>query len=364
MTEPGESTPTLTIASSRGPYPVHLGDGLLGRSWELLGPLLESRPVVILSQRRIRRLHGERLLASWPAGRPAPLWIEVPQGEKAKTLGWLQRVASRLAAAARPRSTVLLAFGGGVVGDLGGFVAATYMRGLDWVQVPTTVLAQVDSSVGGKVAVNLPQGKNLVGAFYPPNQVLMDPAVLGTLPRRELLAGQVEMVKIALLQDAAFFARLREELPDPPDWVPLLRGAVAAKAAVVAADEREAGLRMGLNLGHTMGHALEAAGGYRRWVHGEAVALGIRYAYRLARRLGTVGDAEVAAVDAVLVGKGLAPPVPRLPFRGLAARLTRDKKADASGVRWVLPTGIGSWRLEPGIPAATLEETWKELQDG
>jgi 3-dehydroquinate synthase len=257
---------------------------------------------------------------------------------------------------------VLLALGGGVVGDLAGFVAATYMRGIDWVQVPTSLLAQVDSSVGGKVAVNLPQGKNLMGAFYPPDAVLLDPTTLSTLARREHLAGQAEVVKYGLLRDREFFRRCVAEFPNPLDYTPFLIRSLEHKAAVVAQDEREAGLRMGLNLGHTMGHAIEAAGEYRRWGHGASVALGLRYVYRLARRLGTVSPEELAEVEDFLVLSRISPPVPKLAATGLLRRLKRDKKSTQDRVRWVLPTGIGSWRMEEGIPQEVLADVWRELQ--
>lgn len=356
---------TLEIESSRGTYPVRVGAGLLEHSWEHLGDLLRDRPVVIVTQRRIRRLYGKRLLASWPSGeeRPAPVWLEIPQGEKAKTLPWLQRLCSRMARRSLPRSTVLVALGGGVVGDLAGFVAASYLRGIDWVQVPTTLLAQVDSSVGGKVAVNLPQGKNLVGAFYPPDAVLVDPATLGTLARRELLAGQAEVVKTALVRDPEFYSRCRRELPAPGDYTPFLVRSLELKAEVVARDEREGGLRMCLNLGHTMGHAIEAAGGYKRWVHGQAVALGLRYVFLLAARLGTLPRKQAEDVEVFLRESGISPPVPRLGFEGLLKRMQRDKKASARGIRWILPTGIGSWKLEEGVPDEDLAAAWEELQE-
>jgi 3-dehydroquinate synthase len=353
---------SLHIEAGRGAYPVHVEPGCLARSWELLEPVLSGRRVAVITQRRLRRLYGRKLTASWPA-EVEPLWLEVPQGEKAKTLRWLERLCARLARAGMTRGDAIVALGGGVVGDLAGFVAASWMRGVRWVQVPTSLLAQVDSSVGGKVAVNLPQGKNLVGAFYPPDVVLMDPDTLGTLPRRELLAGCAEVAKYGLIRDASFFARCEEELPEPADWVPILVDSVRHKAEVVAADEREKGERMSLNLGHTMGHALEAAGRYSRLVHGEAVNLGIRYVYRLARHLGTTSDEDVARVDALFAGGLRGPSAPRLAPDGLLATMRRDKKADAGGIRWVLPVGVGAWRLEAGVDDELVARTYQELVD-
>ena len=352
----------LEIAAGRGAYPVHVEAGCLARSWGLLEPVLGGRRVVVITQRRLRRLFGEALTASWPEA-ARPLWLEVPQGEKAKSFAWLERLCCKLARAGLTRSDALVALGGGVVGDLAGYVAASYMRGVRWVQVPTSLLAQVDSSVGGKVAVNLPQGKNLVGAFYPPDAVLMDPQTLRTLPRRELLAGCAEVAKYGLIRDAEFFQRCEGALPAPPDWVPFLVDSVRHKAEVVAADEREKGERMSLNLGHTMGHALEAAGRYERWVHGEAVNMGVRYAYRLARRLGTASDEDVARVDALFAGRLRGPLAPHMKSDGLLKTMRRDKKADAEGIRWVLPVGIGAWRLETGVGDELVAEVYQELVD-
>lgn len=352
----------LDIAAGRGAYPVHVEAGCLARSWDHLEPTLAGRRVAVITQRRLRRLYGKALTESWPDA-VRPLWLEVPQGEQAKSLRWLERLTSRLARAGFTRSDALVALGGGVVGDLAGFVAASYMRGVPWVQVPTSLLAQVDSSVGGKVAVNLPQGKNLVGAFYPPDAVLMDPDTLRTLPRRELRAGCAEVAKYGLIRDADFFARCEAALPEPGDWVPLLVDSVRHKAEVVAADEREKGERMSLNLGHTMGHALEAAGRYSELVHGEAVNLGIRYVYRLARRLGTTSDDDVARVDALYAGRLRGPRAPRRVAEGLLKTMRRDKKADAGGIRWVLPVGIGAWRLETGVPDETIAAAYRELVD-
>lgn len=359
-TRSSEAPLEIRVRAAAHEYPVWIGAGVLARSWEFLGQHLEERPVAIVTHRRLRRLYGKALTASWPAEQ-RPLWLEVPVGEGAKSLTWVRRLTSALARDSFPRAGRLVALGGGVVGDLCGFVASCYHRGVGFVQVPTTVVSQVDSSVGGKTGVNLPQGKNLVGAFHAPLAVLMDPMTLGTLPRRELLAGQAEVVKYGLLRDPALFERCARELPDPPDWRPFLEASVRHKASVVEADEREAGERRCLNLGHTMGHALEAAGRFSELLHGEAVALGTRFVYRVAARLGAVTAEDLARVDAFYRETGVAPAYPRYPYKRLRKLLARDKKADAAGLVWVLPTGIGSWRIERGIDDALLEEVHREL---
>lgn len=360
----GEAAPVeptrVEVDSGRGPYPVWIGAGLLEDSWRYLGEVLGDRPVAILTHRRLRRMFGARLIASWPEGRGV-LWLEVPIGEQAKTFPWLRRCLEQLARARFPRDGVVVALGGGVPGDLAGFVAASWMRGVEYVQVPTTLVSQVDSSVGGKTAINLPQGKNLVGAFHPPRVVLADTATLASLPRRELLAGQAEVVKYALLRDRSMFERLERELPDPPSWDPIVAACVRHKAEVVSADEREAGLRRCLNLGHTLGHAIEAAGKFRRHLHGEAVALGTRFAYRLAAKLGVLGQDEVARVDRFYQATGIAPAYPRYAFERLERWMLRDKKVAQGSLKFVLPTGIGAWRIEADPDSAAMRAAHDEL---
>ncbi len=352
----------LRIRAERHEYPVRFEAGLLARSWEFLSPWLEGRPVAIVTHRRLRRLFGRTLTASWPATL-RPDWIEVETGEGAKRWSSLRRITETMARRGHRRDSVVVALGGGVVGDLAGFAASIFQRGIDVIQVPTTVVAQVDSSVGGKTAIDLPQGKNLVGSFHPPRAVLVDPLTLSSLPGRELRAGLAEVVKIALLGDPAFFVRLEAELPTPPDWIPILLTAVRAKAAVVEADERESGPRRSLNLGHTLGHALEAAGGYRTLLHGEAVALGTRFVVRLAERLGEFPTEDRRRVDALLVGNRIAPPWPRTPFDRLTRWIGRDKKAGPGGVTWILPTGIGSWRPLVGPDPDLLVAVYRELAE-
>lgn len=355
---------TVEVRAAARTYPVWIGPGLLSRAAERLGSLLAGHKLALVTQRKLWAPLGKPLVAGLvAAGLPRPTVLEIPDGERAKTMAWAQRLCVRLARERFTRGDLVLALGGGVVGDLAGFVAAVFLRGIGHVQIPTTLLAQVDSSVGGKVAVNLPQGKNLVGSFHPPVAVLVDPLALGSLPARQLRAGAAEVVKYGLIGDPGFFARCVRELPRPTDWTPFVEASVAAKARVVELDETEQGPRRGLNLGHTLGHALEAAGGYSTLLHGEAVAIGTRYVYRLAAHLGACPQDAALEVDRFFVASGLAPPCPRHGFAKLAALMGRDKKADGRGVRWVLPTGIGSWRLAEGLDPGLLEQVYRELVD-
>lgn len=352
----------LSIPSSRGTYPVWIGDGILSESWNFLGPILGQRPVAVVTQRRLLRLFQKPLTESWPRGQKAPLWIEIPQGEKAKSLAQIQRAASKLARASFPRDGVLVALGGGVVGDYAGCLASLYMRGVDWIQVPTTLLAQVDSSVGGKVAVNLPQGKNLLGAFYPPNAVLMDPATLRSLPAREIRAGATEILKMGLIQSPELFERCQREFPRPVSWIPFQAEAVRLKAEVVAEDETEKGRRMVLNLGHTYGHALEALGGYRQLIHGEAVALGLEFAFRLAAKRERISLDVRDRVLQVLKQGELLPELPDFAPEKIYRRMLGDKKATSKGLRFILPTGIGDVEVISDLSQGEVFQIHQEMR--
>jgi 3-dehydroquinate synthase len=281
----------------------------------------------------------------------------IPAGERQKSLGRLGWVLARLIAAGLERRDTLVAFGGGVVGDLGGFAAATYLRGIALVQVPTTLLAMVDSAVGGKVGVNLPAGKNLAGAFHQPRLVYTPLSTLATLPRRELRSGLAEVIKAGMIGDRTLFAHLERNLEDilvlsPPALRTAVARAVRFKARIVAADERESGRRMILNYGHTVGHAIEAATSYRRYRHGEAIALGMVAAGRLALLTGLC-DAETAArQDLLLARAGLPLDAAGLPRGRVLAALTRDKKVHEGKIRFVFAPRVGSARVHAVPPAA------------
>jgi 3-dehydroquinate synthase len=345
------SAATSTVIEVRTPsaeYAVEIGVGLV----ELVGSRLDAllggglsagrQKAFVVTSPEIDRLWGERL----EAGFPAPLTrLMVPAGEEQKRLGTVERLVEELAGLGADRDSVLVALGGGVIGDMTGFVAAMYMRGIRYVGVPTTLLAQVDSSLGGKTGVNLAAGKNLVGAFHHPLAVYADVAALETLPAEELRAGLQEAVKAGIIRDAELFEFLETQSAavlagDRAALKRVVVDSVRVKAQVVSADEREGGLRMILNLGHTLGHAIEAATGYKQLLHGEAVAWGMLAAVAIAKRRGLVTVAEHDRVERVILTYG---PLKR--FEAEAAQLValtaKDKKNRSGDRKFVLPRGIG-----------------------
>ena len=342
----------LEVALGDRSYDVLVGSGLLGSAGERLRPLVKTSRVVVITDETVAALHLDELLRGLEAADIEAKTFVVPAGEATKSFTQLSQLVEDILASGIERGTPLVALGGGVVGDLAGFAAAVTLRGLDFIQVPTTLLSQVDSSVGGKTAINVPQGKNLVGAFHQPRMVLADSGVLLTLPRRQLLAGYAETVKIGLIEDPSFFAWLEGHGTSVCDGDPAaLRHAVltacAAKAQVVAADERESGVRALLNLGHTFGHALEAEVGYGdELLHGEAVAIGMVMAFELSAHLGLCPAAEAARVRRHLASVGLPTGLESLPGRTwnadvLIEHMTRDKKVRNGRIAFVLARGIG-----------------------
>jgi 3-dehydroquinate synthetase len=276
--------------------------------------------------------------------------VMLPDGERGKTLAQLERAAVALLRAGCTRRSLVVAIGGGAVSDAAGFLAATFMRGVPWVAVPTTLLSMVDAAIGGKTAVNLPGAKNAVGAFHPPSAVLADPAALATLPAREVRSGMGEVLKYAALRPALLgrFARLRGALPDAA----LVAECAQAKVDVVRADPTERGERKLLNLGHTFGHGVEAAGRFERFTHGESVAVGLAFAFRLAARMGRIGPLAVAEVEDAIRGAGLPCRVDRPVARRAASLMGYDKKRTSAGLRWVLPRARGaSWTVEWDVEA-------------
>jgi 3-dehydroquinate synthase len=278
-----------------------------------------------------------------------------------------ERVAGSLLAQGADRRSLLIAFGGGVIGDLGGFVASTYMRGIDYVQVPTTVVAQVDSAIGGKTAVNVGAMKNLVGTFAPPRLVLADPGVLATLDERTFRSGLYEVVKHAVISGPRLFRRLEEALDtllpsNARNIGPILAEAAQVKVYVVSRDEREAGLRRVLNLGHTFGHALEEITHYRRFLHGEAVAWGMLAATTLAGRAGLIKPGEALRITTLIRRVGKLPPIRDLRAEQVVALLTRDKKSVGGRIHWVLPERIGRIRIVADIPPADAASAFREVQ--
>lgn len=352
----------LEVALGERAYPILIGAGLLERAGEWIAPLLKGRRrVVVITDTNVGPLHLPRLTAGLAAAGMSVDTVTVPAGEGSKSWAGIADLVDRLLDLRVDRGTLLLALGGGVIGDLVGFAAAITMRGVDFVQIPTTLLAQVDSSVGGKTGINTKAGKNLVGSFHQPRLVLADMDCIATLPPRQLRAGYAEIVKHTVLGDAAMFAWLEAGggaallAGDRAALARAVRHSCETKAAIVAADEREGGQRALLNLGHTFGHALEAETGFSdTLLHGEAVAIGMVQALDLSVRLGLCPAADKARLVAHLVACGL--PVDQKACGGpfdpatLVAHMRLDKKAKAGELTFVLCTGLGSAIVRDGVP--------------
>ncbi|MGD0696799.1 MAG: 3-dehydroquinate synthase [Terriglobia bacterium] len=291
----------------------------------------------------------------------------VPAGENSKSLRMAGQVAGELLECGADRRSLLIALGGGVVGDLGGFVASTYMRGIDLVQAPTTVVAQVDSAIGGKTGVNLGAMKNLIGTFHPPRIVVAEPIVLTSLEPRAFRSGLYEMVKHGMLAGSPLFDELEAKLGTlrPDDMTvlePLLASAAKVKVDVVSRDEREARLRMALNLGHTFGHAIEEATGYRRFLHGEAIGWGLLVIIRLGERLKLLGQRDAERMARLVTKVGRLPPLRDLDPRKVLPLLSRDKKAIGGRIQWVIPERIGRVRIVTGIAPREVAAAFREVQ--
>ena len=313
----------------------------------------------LVSDAAIGSLYGKTVVRSLEGAGFSVALVEVPEGEAAKTLAVAGQCWNELLALGLDRTSTVLALGGGAVGDVAGFVAATYMRGVNFVQVPTTVLAQVDASIGGKTAIDHPNAKNLIGAFHQPRLVLVDPAVVRSPPEREYRSGVAEIVKHGIVLDADYFAEVERDAAalcarDLPVVERIIGGSCRLKASVVERDERESELRHVLNYGHTIGHALEAATGYARFAHGEAVALGIVAEARLARRLGLASDDTVARQERLLLAVGLPVTAEAIDTDAVVAAIGRDKKARDGRVPFVLAPRIGAFRLVFDVPAADI----------
>ena len=336
---------TLHVDLQERSYPVYIGRDLLSDP-QLLARHVSGAQVVIVSNVTVAPLYMDRLRAAL-GERSRVTEVILPDGEAHKTLDTLSGIFDQVMAAGHNRTTTFVALGGGVVGDITGFAAACYQRGVNFLQVPTTLLAQVDSSVGGKTAVNHPLGKNMIGAFYQPQAVVIDTNTLQTLPRRELAAGLAEVIKYGLICDEPFYRWLQEQMPrllarEEAALAEAIERSCANKARVVAADEREAGLRAILNLGHTFGHAIETAQGYGQWLHGEAVAVGMLLAAELSARRGLLPAAEVTALRELLQKAGLPVAPPGDMTAGQFIELMgRDKKVVDGRLRLVLLAALG-----------------------
>jgi 3-dehydroquinate synthase len=360
------ATPALTVPLGDRSYPIHIGDGLLGDA-ALLAAVLPARRVAVVTNDIVGPLYLPRLQATWAAAGATPLLeIVLPDGERHKTLPTVSRILDTLVANRFARDDLVVALGGGVVGDMAGFAAACYQRGIGFVQMPTTLLAQVDSSVGGKTGVNHPGGKNLIGAFHQPKAVIADTATLATLPPRELRAGLAEVVKHALICDAAFFSWLEANADallalDPVVLAHAVHRCCTIKAGVVSRDERETGERALLNLGHTFGHAIEQVTGFGPWLHGEAVGVGLAMAAGMSQRAGWLPAADAARLDALLARLGL-----RTEARGAVtpqaarAAMQLDKKVQGGRVRLILLKGIGQAFVTADWPTDAFDATLQE----
>jgi 3-dehydroquinate synthase len=344
----------VNVALGERSYPIHVGEGLIDALPELLRGQAISR-IAVVSNPTVAGLYLVRVEhALAQAGFPV-VPILIPDGEAHKTLATWTHVHDRLLAARLDRKSAVLALGGGVVGDVAGFAAATYQRGIAFIQVPTTLLAQVDSSVGGKTGVNHPLGKNMVGAFYQPQLVVIDTATLATLPERELRAGLAEVIKYGLIRDLDFFAWLEGNMPallarDPGALAHAIEVSCRHKAEVVANDETEQGERALLNLGHTFGHAIEAGLGYGTWLHGEAVAAGTVMAARLSARLGWLSELAVDRIVKLFTVAGLPTQGPPLGADRYLELMSHDKKVVSGTARLVLLRTIGAGVLTTAAP--------------
>jgi len=332
----------IDVAAPSRPYPVLLGEDLASRLKVHLDEIRFPDRRILVSSPRVWRLHGARV----SSGFEALALIVVPDGERSKHLRTVSRIYDGLIAAGADRGSGVVAVGGGVVGDMAGFAAATYLRGMEVAHVPTTLLAQVDSAIGGKTGVNLREGKNLVGAFHQPSAVLMDPSFLRTLDRREFRAGLYEVLKYAIACSAPLFDRLDGDFDSiarrlAPALLPVIEECCRIKARIVTEDERDQGVRRVLNFGHTAGHAFEAVTRYRRFRHGEAVAYGMLVAAELGHRRRRLDTGARDAFARLLWRFGGLPPIRDLRTSELMEVITRDKKIVDGRLHFVLPTGIG-----------------------
>ncbi|MDJ0795151.1 MAG: 3-dehydroquinate synthase [Woeseiaceae bacterium] len=345
---------TITVDLGERSYPIIIGSGLLSGGFDL-SEYVRGGDCLVVSNDTVAPLYLDKLLPNLE-GRSVDS-IALTDGEAYKSLDTMQLVLDKLVAMRANRDTTIVALGGGVVGDIAGFAAACYMRGVNFVQVPTTLLAQVDSSVGGKTGVNHPQGKNLIGAFHQPQAVLIDTDTLDTLPDRELSAGLAEVVKYGAICDAGFFAWLEDNIAElrarnPVALAHAIRRSCECKAEVVAEDEREAGRRAILNFGHTFGHAIEHCQGYGEWLHGEAVAAGMV----MAAQLSNLPDVDVERLRALIAAAGLPIEPPAISSEDWLAAMGMDKKVQGKQLRFVLLHDIGDSFVSAEYDAARLDE--------
>jgi 3-dehydroquinate synthase len=342
-----DSVRKIVITTSSGQYAVFVGSGLLKSLHNHLPALAGRKRIFLLTSPEIWALWGGKIQAVLAPHEPTVLFL--PAGERHKRMSEIERLATEISAAGGDRSSLLIAFGGGITGDAGGFISAIFMRGIDYIQMPTTLLSQVDSSVGGKTGVNLSTGKNLVGCFYPPQAVIADIDLLGTLPQRELRAGIYESIKAGLIRDASLFRFIeghRDAIDkgEPAALEKMVAASIRIKADVVALDEREMGLRMILNFGHTLGHAIEAATKYRAMLHGEAIAWGMIAALHISRQRGLLTETTTRRIE-TLIRSFDPPPFPSVRTESLLKAATGDKKNRAGVRRFILLESLGKAKV-------------------
>ena len=350
---------SLDVDLGERSYPIYIGQDLL-RDADMFRRHIASGQVLVVSNETVAPLYMQTLLDTLQG-----LQVEqvvLPDGEKYKTLDILNRIFDRLLEKRFDRGCTLIALGGGVIGDMTGFAAACYQRGVNFIQVPTTLLSQVDSSVGGKTGVNHPLGKNMIGAFYQPQAVVIDISTLNTLPARELSAGLAEVIKHGIIKDAEYFAWLEANMQnlralDAEALAHAVEGSCLIKSRVVSADEREAGQRALLNFGHTFGHAIETGMGYGNWLHGEAVGAGMCMAARMSRLLGWLSAEEEARILALVDAAGLPTTPPDLPPARFLELMSVDKKVMAGQLRLVLLKGIGKALISDDFSMDVLQQT-------
>jgi len=352
---------TLNVALGDRSYPIHIGLDLLDKS-ELILPHLKGKQVAIVTNTTVAPLYLEKLAQPLRVAGISVTPIILPDGEAYKNSETLNLIYDALLQNRCERSTTLIALSGGVIGDITGYAAATYLRGVPFIQVPTTLLSQVDSSVGGKTGINHPLGKNMIGAFYQPQMVLVDIATLNTLPQRELSAGLAEVIKYGLIRDADFFLWLERNMDlllvlNPDVMSHAIYRSCQNKAEVVAADERESGERALLNLGHTFGHAIENAMGYGVWLHGEAVAAGTMLAADLSRRMGWLSAEDVARTAGIFKAANLPIVAPNIGVERYLDLMGLDKKVVDGKIRLVLQQGIGKSVVTSDYAAEKLAKT-------
>lgn len=354
---------TLTVNLADRSYPIYIGNGLIGNP-EIYRPHIHGEQVLIVSNVTVAPLYLQQVTSALKGYQVES--VILPDGEAFKTLAVWQQIIDTLLEKRFDRRCTVIGLGGGVVGDMAGFAAACYQRGVYFIQVPTTLLAQVDSSVGGKTGVNHPLGKNMIGAFYQPQSVVADIQTLNTLDDRQLSAGLAEVIKYGLIGDADFFSWLDQNMDglvarDPSLMAYAIERSCADKAEVVAADEREAGRRALLNLGHTFGHAIETGVGYGEWLHGEAVAVGICMAADLSRRQGWISAADQVKIESLISRAGLpsAPPA-SIDTRQFMALMSVDKKVVAQKIRLVLMKGLGQSVVTDAFDRSALNSTLSE----